>query len=93
MAVEHKDKIRVQLYMPAELIQDIDNYANAMGISRSGAIVLWCSQQITANKVLSLTDELVSAMRRLGADKTNEENAEIMKQIESLLDLVHKSEK
>lgn len=92
MAIEHKDKIRVQLYMPAELIHDIDNYANAMGISRSGAIVLWCSQQITANKFLSITDELVSAMRRLGADK-NADNAEIINQIEALLSLVNKSEK
>ena len=92
MAIEHKDKIRVQLYMPAELIHDIDNYANAMGISRSGAIVLWCSQQITANKFLSITDELVSAMRRLGADK-NSDNAEIINQIEALLSLVNKSEK
>lgn len=66
--MQGKRKIRVQLYMPEELVADIDEYARQMGISRSNAIVFWCSQQIVANKMISVMDEVVDTCKRITPD-------------------------
>lgn len=81
--MQGKRKIRVQLYMPEELVADIDEYARQMGISRSNAIVFWCSQQIVANKMISVMDEVVDTCKRITPD--NEKNPELVEQLSKLI--------
>lgn len=81
--MQGKRKVRVQLYMPEELIADIDEYARQMGISRSNAIVFWCSQQIVANKMISVMDEVVDTCRRITPD--NDKNPELVKHLSNLM--------
>lgn len=76
-------KVRVQLYMPESLVNSIDDYASSMGISRSNAIVFWCSQQIIANKLITCMDEVVSACQRIMPG--NEDNPKLVEQLNQLL--------
>ena len=78
-----KDKIRVQLYMPLDLVKDIDEYAKNMGISRSNAIVFWCSQQIVANKMITGMDEVVETCKRIQPD--NKQNPELVQKLSQLM--------
>lgn len=78
-----KKKQRVQIYMPEDLIADIDEYARQMGISRSNAIVFWCSQQIIANKIISVMDEVVDTCKRIQPD--NEQNPELVQTLANLM--------
>lgn len=81
--MQGKHKVRVQLYMPEELVADIDAYARQMGISRSNAIVFWCSQQVVANKMVSVFDEIIDTCKRI--TPVYEKNPELVAQLSNLI--------
>jgi antitoxin component of RelBE/YafQ-DinJ toxin-antitoxin module len=48
------DKIKVNMYIDAEVLRQIDEYAKLNGITRSGAISVLTMQTIQTNKSLNM---------------------------------------
>lgn len=48
------DKLRVNMYMPAEIVEEIDNLAKMYGASRSVMITFMCKTYLDQQKVVEL---------------------------------------
>lgn len=53
-------KMRLQITMQDDLIKKIDNYASSLGISRSSAISVLCSQSLQMSSSIDTMNTLLS---------------------------------
>lgn len=75
--------MRVNLNVPDELVERLDEYAKANYTSRSSVMCQACDQFLTAKAVTGLMQQLVDVMHKI-ADNNNECDEDSLKQIHEM---------
>ena len=59
-----RDLVRVNINFARELLQQIDEWADSVGVTRSAAVAVLCSQTLTSYKMVGGLDYAVKADRQ-----------------------------
>lgn len=79
--------MRVNINMPDELLERLDEYAKTNYSSRSSVMCQACDQFLTSKAVVGLMGQLVDVMNKI-ADNNNEVDDNSLKQIQELEEML-----
>lgn len=60
-----KELQRLNMNMPANLIQEVDEYANRMNLNRTSAMIVLVSTALEQKNAMSVMDELLSKLEEV----------------------------
>lgn len=58
-----KERVRVNLILNADVVEQVDSYAAELGISRGQAVSVICSQFFNQQKVTKISAELIQLIQ------------------------------
>ena len=58
-----KERVRINMLLNADVVEQVDSYASELGISRGQAVSVICSQFFNQQKVTKISAELVQLIQ------------------------------